>query len=98
MEKYMMQCQLSSVIGGATVNRKKRVIGMVGAFTALGLLMWRIMGTIHSHAGVTGTAAPGSGANVKPTGRWMIKKSYCLGWLMVSVKVVDDAFRDNAAE
>ena len=35
----MMLCQLSSFIGDATVNWKERVIGIVGAFTALGLTM-----------------------------------------------------------
>ena len=98
MEKYMMQCQLSSFIGDATVNWKERVIGIVGAFTALGLLMWLIIGTIPAHAGVTGTAAPGSGANVKPAGELVIKNNYCVACHNVNVKMVGPAFKDIAAK
>jgi len=80
------------------VNWKERLIGLVSAFTALGLLMWLIIGTIPAHAGVTGTAAPGSGANVKPAGELVIKNNYCVACHNVNVKMVGPAFKDIAAK
>ena len=83
---------------GNIVNWKERLIGLVSAFTALGLLMWLIIGTIPAHAGVTGTAAPGSGANVKPAGELVIKNNYCVACHNVNVKMVGPAFKDIAAK
>jgi cytochrome c len=59
--------------------------------------MWLILAT-HVWAGVTGTAAPGSGANVKSAGELVIKNNYCVACHNVNVKMVGPAFKDIAAK
>jgi len=79
------------------MNWKERTVGLVFCFTLISLLMWLILAT-HVWAGVTGTAAPGSGANVKPAGELVIKNNYCVACHNVNVKMVGPAFKDIAAK
>ena len=72
---------------GNLMNWKERVAGVLFSFIY-----------IPAHAGVTGTAAPGSGANVKPAGELVIKNNYCVACHNVNVKMVGPAFKDIAAK
>ena len=72
----------------------KRATYFVACLALLGLVMIPIL----SKAGVTGTAAPGSGANVKPAGELVIKNNYCVACHNVNVKMVGPAFKDIAAK
>ncbi len=82
---------------GNLMNWKERVAGVLFSFILLSLLMWLILAT-QVWAGVTGTAAPGSGANVKPAGELVIKNNYCVACHNVNVKMVGPAFKDIAAK
>lgn len=82
---------------GNLMNWKERVAGVLFSFILLSLLMWLILAT-QVWAGVTGTTAPGSGANVKPAGELVIKNNYCVACHNVNVKMVGPAFKDIAAK
>ena len=80
---------------GNIVNWKERMIGAIVCLTAIALLVWVSVAT-DAHAGVTGTVAPGSGANVKPAGELVIKNKYCVACHNINVKMVGPAFKDIA--
>ena len=90
-----MLCWLSNFIGGVTMNWKERIVGLVFCLALLGILMWAMLAT-QSWAGVTGTAAPQSGANIKPAGELVAKQNNCLSCHRVDMKLVGPAFQDVA--
>ena len=65
-------------------------------FIACLALLGKVMVPILSKAGVTGTAAPQSGANVKPAGELIAKQNNCLSCHRVDMKLVGPAFKDVA--
>ncbi len=84
----------STKINRKTVNQEsilKRVTLFVSSLALIGLVLSPAL-----YAGVTGTAAPGSGANVKPAGELVIKNKYCVACHNVNVKMVGPAFKDIA--
>jgi len=80
---------------GNIMNWKERIVGLIFCLTLLGILMWAMLAT-QSWAGVTGTAAPQSGANVKHPGEIVAKQKNCLACHNVNVKMVGPAFKDVA--
>jgi len=70
----------------------KRATYFVACLALLGIVMIPIL----SKAGVTGTAAPQSGANVKPAGELIAKQNNCLSCHKVDMKLVGPAFKDVA--
>ena len=80
---------------GNIMNWKERIVGLVFCLTLLGILMWAMLAT-QSWAGVTGTAAPQSGANIKPAGELVAKQNNCLSCHRVDMKLVGPAFQDVA--
>lgn len=86
----------STKITGKAINQEsimKRMTLFISSLALIGLVL-----TPALHAGVTGTAAPGSGANVKPAGELVIKNNYCVACHNVNVKMVGPAFKDIAAK
>jgi len=71
----------------------KRIALFISSLALVGLVLSPAL-----NAGVTGTAAPGSGANVKPAGELVIKNNYCVACHNVNVKMVGPAFKDIAAK
>lgn len=84
-----------SYLGIITMNWKERIVGLIFCLTLLGILMWAMLAT-QSWAGVTGTASPQSGANVKPAGELVAKQNNCLSCHRVDMKLVGPAFQDVA--
>lgn len=84
-----------SYLGIITMNWKERIVGLIFCLTLLGILMWAMLAT-QSWAGVTGTAAPQSGANIKPAGELVAKQNNCLSCHRVDMKLVGPAFQDVA--
>ena len=82
-------------LGGLIMNWKEKMAGLVFCLTLLGIMMWGILAT-QGIAGVTGTAAPQSGANVKPAGEIVAKQNNCLACHNVNVKMVGPAFKNVA--
>ena len=80
---------------GNLMNWKEWIAGVLFSFILLSLLMWLILAT-HVWAGVTGTAAPGSGANVTSAGEIVAKQNNCLACHSVNNKLVGPAFKDVA--
>ena len=70
----------------------KRATYFVACLALLGIVMIPIL----SKAGVTGTAAPQSGANIKPAGELVAKQNNCLSCHRVDMKLVGPAFQDVA--
>jgi cytochrome c len=86
----------STEITKKTVNQEsimKRITLFISSLALIGLVLSPAL-----NAGVTGTAAPGSGANVKPAGELVIKNNYCVACHNVNVKMVGPAFKDIAAK
>jgi len=86
----------STEITKKTVNQEsimKRITLFISSLALIGLVLSPTL-----NAGVTGTAAPGSGANVKPAGELVIKNNYCVACHNVNVKMVGPAFKDIAAK
>jgi cytochrome c len=86
----------STKITGKTINQEsimKRITLFISSLALIGLVLSPAL-----NAGVTGTAAPGSGANVKPAGELVIKNNYCVACHNVNVKMVGPAFKDIAAK
>jgi len=77
------------------MNWKERIVGLIFCLTLLGIFMWAMLAT-QSWAGVTGTAAPQSGANIKPAGELIAKQNNCLSCHRVDMKLVGPAFQDVA--
>ena len=84
-----------SYLGIVAMNWKERIVGLIFCLTLLGILMWAMLAT-QSWAGVTGTAAPQSGANIKPAGELVAKQNNCLSCHRVDMKLVGPAFQDVA--
>ena len=85
----------STKITGKDINEEsfmKRLIYIAGSISLIGLLMYPILST----SGVTGTAAPGSGANVTSAGEIVAKQNNCLACHSVNNKLVGPAFKDVA--
>ena len=80
---------------GNIMNWKERIVGLIFCLTLLGILMWAMLAT-QGWAGVTGTAAPQSGANIKPAGELVAKQNNCLSCHRVDMKLVGPAFQDVA--
>ena len=72
----------------------KRATYFIACLALLGIVMVPIL----SKAGVTGTAAPQSGANVKHPGEILAKQKYCLSCHNVKVKMVGPALKDVAGK
>ena len=72
----------------------KRATYFVACLALLGVVMIPIL----SKAGVTGTAAPQSGANVKHPGEILAKQKNCLACHNVKVKMVGPALKDVAGK
>ena len=86
----------STEITKKTVNQEsimKRITLFISSLALIGLVLSPAL-----NAGVTGTAVPGSGANVKPAGELVIKNNYCVACHNVNVKMVGPAFKDIAAK
>lgn len=82
-------------LGIMIMNWKEKMAGLLFCLTLLGIMMWGIFAT-QGMAGVTGTASPGSGANVKHPGEIVAKQKNCLACHNVNVKMVGPALKDVA--